>query len=268
MKKIILTIIAIFMCMGAYSETRNLNWYNGDNAYSQTTCEIGGNLDVPSTAPTKYGYDFVGWDVKSAKELKNLYLRNGAYIDTEVVFDSDEIEYELKMLYPSNLQYSCFFGAAESCSTGTVCNQQNSAGSIGLWYGTGNIRLHVGGMSGQNVSYTYDNNANVYNLYIKKSSRNVIFSVNGEVSRFSLSGTLASNLNIYLGKVNCGTGGSWRCGGEATIYYFRIKKDGVLVRDFVPAIDPNSVVCFYDRVENKFYYNAGGADFVAGPVVE
>ena len=53
---------------------------------------------------------------------------------------------------------------------------------------------------------------------------------------------------------------------QGDIYYFKIKKDGVLVLDLIPAQDTDGIVCFYDRVTKKFFYNAGGAEFVAGPI--
>lgn len=48
------------------------------------------------------------------------------------------------------------------------------------------------------------------------------------------------------------------------IFYQKIWDDGVLVRYLIPAKDSNNVVCFFDLVEYKFYYNAGTGDFVAG----
>lgn len=54
---------------------------------------------------------------------------------------------------------------------------------------------------------------------------------------------------------------------EATLYYFKLFVNGVLVRDMVPCIDPNNVVGMYDVVNNVFYSSPNGAAFVAGPTV-
>ena len=51
------------------------------------------------------------------------------------------------------------------------------------------------------------------------------------------------------------------------MYYFKLYNDGILVRDMVPCKDMKGVVCMYDRVENKFYYNSGSGSFTAGPEV-
>ena len=50
-------------------------------------------------------------------------------------------------------------------------------------------------------------------------------------------------------------------------YYCKIYDNGVLVRDFIPVKDSNEVVCLYDKVEGKFYYNDGQGDFSAGPEI-
>lgn len=53
--------------------------------------------------------------------------------------------------------------------------------------------------------------------------------------------------------------------GKVSIYLFQIWQDDILVRDFIPVLDGNGVPCMYDKVEGKFYYNAGTGDFIAGP---
>ena len=45
------------------------------------------------------------------------------------------------------------------------------------------------------------------------------------------------------------------------MYYLKIYESNVLVRDFVPALDNNNVVCLYERIEDKFYYNLGSGTF-------
>ena len=40
--------------------------------------------------------------------------------------------------------------------------------------------------------------------------------------------------------------------------------NGVLIRDFRPCLDPDGVACLYDKVEKKYYHNAGSGEFIAG----
>ena len=51
------------------------------------------------------------------------------------------------------------------------------------------------------------------------------------------------------------------------LYSCRIWANGVLVRDFVPALDGNSTAGLFDIVEGNFHYNAGSGSFTAGEVV-
>lgn len=61
MKKFLVFLVAIVIGT-AFAETINVNWKVGDTTYSTSTCESGGNLIIPQTPPTKYGYTFVGWN--------------------------------------------------------------------------------------------------------------------------------------------------------------------------------------------------------------
>lgn len=55
---------------------------------------------------------------------------------------------------------------------------------------------------------------------------------------------------------------------KGKIYSCQVYDNDVLIRNYVPAMDANGVVCLYDKVNHKFYYNAGTGDFVAGSVVK
>lgn len=70
---------------------------------------------------------------------------------------------------------------------------------------------------------------------------------------------------IYVGANNKANSG-YRASG-AKWYAFYIIQSGVKVIDLVPAIDENSVVCFYDKVSGNYFYNAGSGTFTAGPAV-
>lgn len=51
------------------------------------------------------------------------------------------------------------------------------------------------------------------------------------------------------------------------VYYCKIYEGGVLVRDFIPCVNPSGVAGLYDQVNSKFYGNAGSGSFVTGPVI-
>lgn len=50
-------------------------------------------------------------------------------------------------------------------------------------------------------------------------------------------------------------------------YYLRVYEYGSLVRSYIPVKDINGVVCMYETIQKKYYYNAGSGSFTAGPEV-
>lgn len=55
---------------------------------------------------------------------------------------------------------------------------------------------------------------------------------------------------------------------SAKLYYCKIWDNGVLVRDFIPAIDTLEKPCLYDKVSRTCFYNGGSGSFVAGEITE
>lgn len=54
---------------------------------------------------------------------------------------------------------------------------------------------------------------------------------------------------------------------EAKVFSCRMYSNDVIVRDFVPCIDPSGTVGLYDLVYGKFYANLGTGAFTPGPAV-
>lgn len=50
-------------------------------------------------------------------------------------------------------------------------------------------------------------------------------------------------------------------GNKVKIYYFKIFKNGMLVFDGIPALDPSGVPCMYDTVTKQPFYNGGTGVF-------
>ena len=57
-----------------------------------------------------------------------------------------------------------------------------------------------------------------------------------------------------------------RCGRSTTgrfrFYGMQMYENGVLIRDFMPALDKQGTPCVFDKVEKKVYYSNGTQDFV------
>ena len=48
------------------------------------------------------------------------------------------------------------------------------------------------------------------------------------------------------------------------LYGSKIYENGVLIRDFRPAVDEKGVACLYDKVSKTCFYNAGTGSFIGG----
>lgn len=97
-----------------------------------------------------------------------------------------------------------------------------------------------------------DNNKRVLNIY---EDDTVI------ITNTSSTATFETSVSLYL--FSCNTNGSAGTLSAGKIYSCKIYEDGVLVRDFIPALDANNVPCMFDKVEGKCYYNAGTGQFIA-----
>jgi len=61
MKKFHIFLLMMLAC-NAYAATETINWYVDGSVYDTTTCQSGGNVNLP-TQPTKRGHTFAGWVV-------------------------------------------------------------------------------------------------------------------------------------------------------------------------------------------------------------
>lgn len=67
--------------------------------------------------------------------------------------------------------------------------------------------------------------------------------------------------NICIGQIKASAGMYPGC---ARFRYFQIYEDDVLTVNLVPCISPSCEIGMYDKVEGKFYGNAGTGQFIAG----
>ena len=77
-------------------------------------------------------------------------------------------------------------------------------------------------------------------------------------------GREAINLNIYLLKRNYYGETDTIAPMKGRLYFFKLWRNGVLVRDYIPVKDMNDVVCLYDKVSGTLFYNKGTGTLGAG----
>lgn len=71
--------------------------------------------------------------------------------------------------------------------------------------------------------------------------------------------TFSLEQNVYIFALN--QGGSSYNHAKMRLYGMKIYDDDVLVRDFVPALDPEGVPCLYDQVTETYFMNKGSGSF-------
>ena len=77
--------------------------------------------------------------------------------------------------------------------------------------------------------------------------------------------TFQSQSNLFL--LACNTGGNVSGKIKARLFSCNVWESGNLIRQYVPCKDSKGIVCLWDTVNEKYAYNAGTGEFIAGPEV-
>ena len=242
------------MCTNAHAEQINLHWLNADGStYSESTCTVNGDLIIPSTPPTKYGYTFTGWKIENYIPIEYLESTGTQYIDTAYSASNGFLS-QIKLMILNNKR-SAIFGSH---------NPTEPYGRNDLLLATGGSYSFEIGADYVHITNFYPNSNQIYDVTLSTVKNDVFFSVKEPYfySEYKNASYLSSN-NLYLFDVNGYTFDNF----IGRIYSCKIYDNDVLVRDFIPVLDSNDTPCMFDKVEGKFYYNAGTGDFIAGPVI-
>ena len=250
MKRLFIATLLSFVCNWVFAETYNIDWFVDGASYSQTTCNAGDDIILP-TAPTKRGYTFVGWRTHTLIEY--LQSTGSQYINTGIVGKSG-INVEMQFSFDAT-------GTHYILASRTSTNRRFyvAAGYTTQWDITiGNDR--IGGSFSTNTKYTvfFNSNSDGWNARVVDENETTIRSVNG-------TDTLNTSLNLLLFAANMA--GSPQYYAKAKVYYVKIYDGDELVRDFIPVLDPNDVPCMYDRVTRRYFYNVRTGNFTPGPAI-
>ena len=253
MKKFLLTLTAIFICTVTFAKT--INWYVGDTVYQTTTCESGSAI-TPPTPPVKNGYTFVGW--KSYVPIKYLESTGTQYIDAKYSF--------VNILYARIVLDAIFYSGPGGQANGwRVTGVAASSGGPNIGMANG------GGIFSYTAGTTTDQYTNIYG----KNGERYLFDLNIPDQTYTVS-DIYDNILVEVNPINRSNRTTssfiifgYRASNRVSmrIYSLKMWDNGVLVRDFIPVLDNNGTPCMYDKVEDKFFYNAGTGNFIAGPVI-
>ena len=90
--------------------------------------------------------------------------------------------------------------------------------------------------------------------YLKRNGTNIISSQSTSVTPSSITPYIFARYN----------GTSTAFYAKMRLYYLKLyNSSNELVRDYIPVIDENNVVCLYDKVSRTYFYNGGSGTFKA-----
>ena len=255
MKRFVLILLSIFTCAIACAEQITINWLNTDGTTNQTTsCTIGGDVILPYT-PTKYGYTFQGWTTNYIP-IEYLEATGTQYIDTGVVANGEfVVKYMVYFNSLPNTAAGIFVGGARSSNQHLNFGQFTGVVTIAYLNEYWDINHSINTKLNNEIEIVYKNGLQHISINDVKYG-----------DRF-ITGTEELNMNIYLFKRNHFNPQINEDSINGRIYYFKIWKNDVLVRDFIPVLDSSGIPCLFDRVGGEFYYNAGTGQFIAGPII-
>ena len=112
----------------------------------------------------------------------------------------------------------------------------------------------------------------VYGIYGLDTNRHkcgvLRWSNNNYRSHFDNTYTSGSNSNALVDQNFVLCWNNYDSKSSIKIYRFKLYWYQYLVRDMIPVRDFANRVCMYDMAENRFFYNNGTGDFIAGPVIQ
>ena len=177
-------------------------------------------------------------------ELKYVESTGTQYINTEI---PSALDLRIECEYSTTTATKCLFGARTS----------SSADNFMFGYFHNNLMYFAsyGGESSDLTGSILNYNGNKHKVVMSNNT----FTIDG-IEQLIGRGEINNSYNIYLFAWNSkGTADSRRFIGR--VYSFKVYKAGNLIQYLVPALDEENVVCFYDLVSKKFFYNAGTGNF-------
>ena len=250
MKKFLI-LLSILCCGIAAAHT--INWRVDGNIYQTTTCDSGESI-TPPTPPYKYGYHFKKWGTLYTA-VEYLESTGTQYIDTGVYGGF----ITKARIAPKTINNKYVLQLGSISKTISPDNSRNEIISINslLYAEKGNI------CNVANIPIT-DNTP--FDLYLDTSNTKFLVKINNVtyIDRNNTNILPAQDVSIKIGYSDY-TKNAY----PQKNYYVKIwDSNNTLVRDFIPVLDEDGVPCMYDRVEKKYYYNAGTGQFIAGPVLQ
>lgn len=188
-------------------------------------------------------------DLSLLQEVEYIESDGTSWIGSDV-FAQSGMTVTMDAQYLSTANSQALYGGKDS----------SSSNRLSLYYYRNSELYFYFGSSG----YSYTKTVTIADRHTYKSIDNILYVDDVQaISATAATFTGAQKIAIFA----CNTGGTIEQYASARLYSMQFEKDGVLIRDFVPA-KCGDLVGLYDRVGQKFYANCGAGTLVAGPAIE
>ena len=173
--------------------------------------------------------------------LDYIIFDGNSYIDTGIQYQTCTIKTETKFYPTSTRQLMGFSGASSihywGCSESGVLEPLTSVN--GLEFNEIEIAYNKDDVDNKTLTMTAD-------------GKNVVKTGKADTTKSYLIGCL--DTSSYF--------------AQCEVKYNKIYANDKLIQDLRPCIDPKGVVCFYDMVTKKYFYNQGTGTLTAGNVIK
>lgn len=257
-----LILLSLLFCNTVYADTINLHWLNEDGSvYENSTCTVDGDLNIPSTPPTKYGYTFTGWKMSNYIPIEYLESTGTQYIDTGFVPNSNT-KVQISFSGSDYTSNYAIFGARVLGAGQLASGRYEYTLFISTQVNPLHPRVDYSGSGATSAIFVAELVPNTITTIMKDKEKNYINDVQFDSNQ---SDSFSCSYSAYLFALN--EGNTLKFPAPVKIYWAKIYDNDVLVRDFIPVLDKNGTPCMYDKVTRQFFYNAGTGQFIAGPVL-
>ena len=209
---------------------------------ASASVELAGNKVIITSIPN-IGWKFLNWQLNDYTQLEYIESSGTQYIETNVA-DGGELEMSERVKFLTTSPTNQIFGFGGNGGMGL-----GTAGSS--WWELSSLNP---------VSTNFD-----YILEYKKNGTSVIRTVNGVSTSSTASYATAADTAKYFATWTSNTSSSMNYFCTQKFYWGKIKKDGVLIRDFIPVFKHSTgEIGLLDLCQLKFYGNSGTGIFKAG----
>ena len=210
--------------------------------FDRVSCQLFGNAGTGSFVLGPDMYD---------SRIEYVGIRQGNYILTDYIPTGNKITFETQIRfqgYPTTQNYAMWFAARTDANHAHYRIIRSTANNV-LLLGMCNID------SGEKtLSITLGTGT----LYHIRMTSGTAYLNNTGVTLTAASTTAEDN----TGRLNIGDNNTTR-GVNEDVYYFKVFKEDVLVREFIP-VRKGQVAYLYDRVTNQLFGNSGTGDLLLG----